>query len=76
MPKFFSFFNFNIFEKHFVTKVYLCFRNQHIILDFLIPNMTYFKKKDFTCHNNHFQIFGHKTRNKEETAQNKGKYIF
>jgi hypothetical protein len=44
---FFSFFNFNFFLEHFVTKVSLHFWNQHKILDFLIPYMTYFKKKNF-----------------------------
>ncbi len=42
---FFSFFNYNFFGGHFVTKVILHFLNQHKILDFLIPYMTYFKKK-------------------------------
>jgi hypothetical protein len=32
---------------HFVTKVSLHFWYQHKILDFLIPYMTYFKKKNF-----------------------------
>jgi hypothetical protein len=44
---FLSFFNFNFFGGHFVTKVSLNFLNQHKILDFLIPYMTYFKKKIF-----------------------------
>ncbi len=44
---FFSFFNFNFFWEHFVTKVSLDFWNQHEILDFLIPYMTYFKIKNF-----------------------------
>ncbi len=44
---FFPFFNFNSFGGHFVTKVSLHFWNQHKILDFLIPYMTYFKKKNF-----------------------------
>jgi hypothetical protein len=44
---FFSFFNFNFFWGHFVTKTSLLFRNQHKIIDFLIPYMTYFKKKNF-----------------------------
>jgi hypothetical protein len=43
---FFPFFNFNFFWEHFVTKVSLHFRNQHKILDFLIPYVTYFKKKN------------------------------
>ncbi len=44
---FFSFFNFNFFWGHFVTKVSLHFWNQHKIPDFLMPYMTYFKKKNF-----------------------------
>jgi hypothetical protein len=44
---FFSCFNFNFFWRHFVTKVSLHFLNQHKILDFVIPYMTYFKKKEF-----------------------------
>jgi hypothetical protein len=43
----FSFFNVNFFGGHFVTRVSLCFWNQHKILDFVIPNMTYFKEKYF-----------------------------
>jgi hypothetical protein len=46
-PIFFSFFNFNFFWGHFVTKTSLLFWNQHEILDFMIPYMTYFKKKNF-----------------------------
>jgi hypothetical protein len=34
---------------------------------FFIPNMTYYKKKKFHLI---FQIFGHETPNREETAQN------
>ncbi len=34
---FLSFFNFNFFWGHFVTKVSLHFLNQHKILDFLYP---------------------------------------
>jgi hypothetical protein len=38
--------------------------------------MTYFKKeKNFTPQKGLFQIFGHKTANKEETAKNKDTYI-
>ncbi len=44
---FFSIFNYNFFGGHFVTKVSLHFWNQHKILDFLMPYMTYFKKKNF-----------------------------
>jgi hypothetical protein len=40
-----QFFNFNFFGGHFVTNVSLHFLNQHKILDFFIPYMTYFKKK-------------------------------
>ncbi len=42
-----SFFNYNFLGGHFVTKTSLLFWNQHKILDFLIPYMTYFKKKKF-----------------------------
>jgi hypothetical protein len=42
-----QFFNFNFFWGHFVTKTSLLFLNQFKILDFLIPYMTYFKKKKF-----------------------------
>jgi hypothetical protein len=42
----FLFFNFYFFWGHFVTKVSLYFLNQHKILDFLMPYMTYFKKKN------------------------------
>ncbi len=44
---FFYVFNFNFFWGHFVTKVSLHFWNQHKIFNFLIPYMTYFKKKNF-----------------------------
>jgi hypothetical protein len=40
-----QFFNFNYFEGHFVTRTSLLCENQHTILTFLIPHMTYFKKK-------------------------------
>ncbi len=42
-----QFFNFNFAGGHFVTKRSLLFLNQFKILDFLIPYMTYFKKKNF-----------------------------
>ncbi len=42
-----QFFNFNFFWGLFVTKTSLLFWNQFKILDFLIPYMTYFKKKKF-----------------------------
>ncbi len=42
-----QFFNFNFFGGHFVTKTSLLFWNHFKILDFLIPYMTYFKKKNF-----------------------------
>jgi hypothetical protein len=42
-----QFFNFNFFWVHFATKTSLLFLNQFKILDFLIPYMTYFKKKKF-----------------------------
>ncbi len=42
-----QFFNFNFFGGHFVTKTSLLFWNQFKILDFLIPYMTYLKKKKF-----------------------------
>ncbi len=42
-----QFFNFNFFWGHFVTTISLPFLNQFKILDFLIPYMTYFKKKNF-----------------------------
>ncbi len=42
-----QFINFNFFWVHFVTKTSLFFWNQFKILDFLIPYMTYFKKKNF-----------------------------
>jgi hypothetical protein len=41
-----QFFNFNFFGGHFVTKTNLLFWKQFKILDFLIPYMTYFKKKN------------------------------
>ncbi len=41
-----QFFNFNFFGGHFVTKTSLLFLNPFKILDFLIPYMTYFKKKN------------------------------
>ncbi len=42
-----QFFNYNFFGGHFVTKTSLLFWNQHKIPDFLIPYMTYYKKKNF-----------------------------
>jgi hypothetical protein len=42
-----QFFNFNFFWGRFVTKTSFLFLNQFKILDFLIPYMTYFKKKKF-----------------------------
>ncbi len=42
-----QFFNFNFFCGYFVTMTSLLFLNQHKILNFLIPYMTYFKKKKF-----------------------------
>jgi hypothetical protein len=45
--QFLSFFNFNFFGGHFVTKASLHFWNQHKILDFLIPYRTYLQKKNF-----------------------------
>ncbi len=41
------FFILTFFWGHLVTKVSLLFWNQHKILDFLKPYMTYFKKKNF-----------------------------
>ncbi len=41
-----QFFNFNFFGGHFVTKTSWFIWNQHKILDFFIPYMTYFKKKN------------------------------
>ncbi len=38
-----TFFYYNFFAGHFVTKV--SFWYQHNILDFFTPNMTYFKEK-------------------------------
>ncbi len=42
-----QFFNYNFFGGHFATKTSLLFLNQFKILDFFIPYMTYFKKKNF-----------------------------
>jgi hypothetical protein len=39
-------FNFYCFRGHFVTKVSVHLGNQNKILDFLIPYMTYLKKKN------------------------------
>jgi hypothetical protein len=44
---YFFVFNFYCFKGHFVTKVSVHLGNQHKILDFFIPNMTYLKKKKF-----------------------------
>jgi hypothetical protein len=41
------FFYYNFFGGHFVTQANLLFLNQHKILYFLIPYMTYFKKKKY-----------------------------
>ncbi len=62
-PIFCRFFNFNFFWGHFVNKVSLLFWNQHKILDFLIPYMTFFKKKFFHLSEGPiFTIYQHKSR--------------
>ncbi len=57
----FSFLNFNLFLGAFCNYSW----NQHKILDFEKPNMTYFKKIS-PLRRAVFQIFGHNTSNKEE----------
>jgi hypothetical protein len=49
-----QFFYFNFFGGHFVTKTSFLFCNQFKILNFLIPCMTYFKKKNFTFQKSRF----------------------
>jgi hypothetical protein len=72
-----QFFNFNFFGGHFVTKKSLLLWNQFKILDFLIPYMTYFKKKKFSpLRRADFKIYQHKNRKKIETPQNKEKMPF
>jgi hypothetical protein len=70
------FFNFSFLGGHFVTKTNLLFRNQHKILNFFIPYMTYFKKKKFSpLRRAVIQIFQHKNQKKIETPQNKEKCL-
>ncbi len=72
-----QFFNFNFFGGHFVTKTSLLFLNQFKILDFLIPYMTYFKKKKISpLRIADFKIYQHKSQKKIETPQNKEKCLF
>ncbi len=74
-PIFFVF-NFYIFWEQFVNKTSLHFWNQHIILDFLIPNMTYFKEKIEPLRRAIFQIFRQKNQKKIEKPQNKENCLF
>jgi hypothetical protein len=70
---FFQFFN---FLEHFGTQVYLHFLNQHKILNFLNTQYDLMYKKNSPLRMAVFQIFGHKTPKKEETAENKHKQLF
>ncbi len=67
------FFNFNFLKGHFVTRTSLFFWIQHKILDFFIPYMTYFKKKNISpLRKAVFQVLRHKNQKKKiETPQNK-----
>ncbi len=71
------FFNLKFFKGHFVTRTSLFFWIQHKILDFLIPYMTYFKKKNISpLRKAVFQVLQHKNQKKIETPQNKEKCLF
>jgi hypothetical protein len=56
------FFNFNIFWGQFVTLTSLLFWIQHKILDFLIPYMTYLKKKIYISEGLFFKFWDTKTQ--------------
>ncbi len=71
-----QFFIYNFFGGHCVTKTSLLFWNQHKILDFLIPYMTYFKKKNSPLRRAFFQILQHKNLKKIETPLNKESCLF
>jgi hypothetical protein len=62
-----QFFNFNFFGGHFVTKTSF-FLIQLKILDFVIPYMTYFKKKNFTSQKGRFSNFATQKPKKDRNA--------
>jgi hypothetical protein len=64
-----QFFNFNFFGGHFDTGRSLLFGNQHKILDYLIPNMTYSRKKISPLRRAIFQILRHKNPQMIEMPQ-------
>ncbi len=69
-------FNLNFLGGHFVTKVSLHFLNQHKVLDFFIPHMTYLKEKKFHLSEGPFYKFFDTRTKKDRNAKNLRKMPF